>query len=50
MAVKVLLFDLKTEGARRRRFESEANLMAQLSSHPCKVRKLQVALPPENRN
>ena len=50
VAVKVLLFDLKTEGARRRRFESEANLMAQLSSHPCKVRKLQVALPPENRN
>ena len=33
MAVKVLLSDLKTEGARRR-FESEANLMAQLSSHP----------------
>ncbi|MBX7442704.1 MULTISPECIES: serine/threonine-protein kinase [unclassified Arthrobacter] len=33
VAVKVLLSDLKTEGARRR-FESEANLMAQLSSHP----------------
>ncbi|WP_394942343.1 serine/threonine-protein kinase [Psychromicrobium sp. YIM B11713] len=33
VAVKVLISDLKTEGARRR-FESEANLMAQLSSHP----------------
>ncbi|TNB73767.1 serine/threonine protein kinase [Arthrobacter sp. BB-1] len=33
VAVKVLLSDLRTEGARRR-FESEANLMAQLSSHP----------------
>ncbi|MEE1620005.1 serine/threonine-protein kinase [Zafaria sp. Z1313] len=33
VAVKVLLSDLKTESARRR-FESEANLMAQLSSHP----------------
>ncbi|NYD79228.1 serine/threonine-protein kinase [Arthrobacter cupressi] len=33
VAVKVLLSDLKTEDARRR-FESEANLMAQLSSHP----------------
>jgi serine/threonine protein kinase len=33
VAVKVLLSDLKTDGARRR-FESEANLMAQLSSHP----------------
>lgn len=33
VAVKVLLADLKTEGARRR-FESEANLMAQLSTHP----------------
>ncbi|MCB5293922.1 serine/threonine-protein kinase [Arthrobacter sp. SO3] len=33
VAVKVLLSDLLTEGARRR-FESEANLMAQLSSHP----------------
>lgn len=33
VAVKVLLSDLKTQGARRR-FESEANLMAQLSSHP----------------
>jgi serine/threonine protein kinase len=33
VAVKVLLSDLKSEGARRR-FESEANLMAQLSSHP----------------
>jgi serine/threonine protein kinase len=33
VAVKVLLSDLKTEGSRRR-FESEANLMAQLSSHP----------------
>jgi serine/threonine protein kinase len=33
VAVKVLVSDLKTEGARRR-FESEANLMAQLSSHP----------------
>jgi serine/threonine protein kinase len=33
VAVKVLLSGLKTEGARRR-FESEANLMAQLSSHP----------------
>ena len=33
VAIKVLLSDLKTEGARRR-FESEANLMAQLSSHP----------------
>lgn len=33
VAVKVLVADLKTEGARRR-FESEANLMAQLSTHP----------------
>ncbi|ALE05216.1 hypothetical protein AL755_06565 [Arthrobacter sp. ERGS1:01] len=33
VAVKVLVADLKTDGARRR-FESEANLMAQLSSHP----------------
>ncbi|MFB0835285.1 serine/threonine-protein kinase [Arthrobacter halodurans] len=33
VAVKVLLSDLRTQGARRR-FESEANLMAQLSSHP----------------
>ncbi|GAB3521671.1 serine/threonine-protein kinase [Arthrobacter monumenti] len=33
VAVKVLLSDLKSEGARNR-FESEANLMAQLSSHP----------------
>lgn len=33
VAVKVLISDLKTEGARRR-FESEANLMAQLSTHP----------------
>lgn len=33
VAVKVLLADLRTEGARRR-FESEANLMAQLSTHP----------------
>jgi serine/threonine-protein kinase PknK len=33
VAVKVLISDLKTESARRR-FESEANLMAQLSSHP----------------
>ncbi|MGP5072074.1 serine/threonine-protein kinase [Arthrobacter rhombi] len=33
VAVKVLLSDLKTESARKR-FESEANLMAQLSSHP----------------
>lgn len=33
VAVKVLLSGLKTDGARRR-FESEANLMAQLSSHP----------------
>jgi serine/threonine-protein kinase PknK len=33
VAVKVLLADLKTDGARRR-FESEANLMAQLSTHP----------------
>ncbi|TKV27859.1 serine/threonine protein kinase [Arthrobacter sp. NamB2] len=33
VAVKVLISDLKTEGARRA-FESEANLMAQLSSHP----------------
>lgn len=33
VAVKVLLSDLRTEGARQR-FESEANLMAQLSSHP----------------
>lgn len=33
VAVKVLLSDLKTDGARRR-FESEANLMAQLSTHP----------------
>lgn len=33
VAVKVLTADLKTDGARRR-FESEANLMAQLSSHP----------------
>ena len=33
VAVKVLISDLKTDGARRR-FESEANLMAQLSTHP----------------
>lgn len=33
VAVKVLLADLKTAGARQR-FETEANLMAQLSSHP----------------
>lgn len=33
VAVKVLTADLKTDGARRR-FESEANLMAQLSTHP----------------
>ncbi|MEC5180112.1 serine/threonine-protein kinase [Arthrobacter sp. CG_A4] len=33
VAVKVLLASLLAEGARRR-FESEANLMAQLSSHP----------------
>ena len=33
VAVKVLVSDLRTEGARRR-FETEANLMAQLSSHP----------------
>lgn len=33
VAVKVLIADLKSEGARRR-FESEANLMAQLSTHP----------------
>lgn len=33
VAVKVLVADLKTHGARRR-FESEANLMAQLSTHP----------------
>jgi serine/threonine protein kinase len=33
VAIKVLLSDLRTEGARRA-FESEANLMAQLSSHP----------------
>lgn len=33
VAIKVLLSDLKTESARRR-FESEANLMAQLSTHP----------------
>ncbi|WP_285726602.1 serine/threonine-protein kinase [Psychromicrobium xiongbiense] len=33
VAVKVLFADLKTESARRR-FESEANLMAQLSTHP----------------
>jgi serine/threonine-protein kinase PknK len=33
VAIKVLLSDLRAEGARRR-FESEANLMAQLSSHP----------------
>ena len=33
VAVKVLLSDLKTDAARRR-FESEANLMAQLSTHP----------------
>ncbi|PYI66694.1 serine/threonine protein kinase [Arthrobacter livingstonensis] len=33
VAVKVLVADLKTDGARRR-FESEANLMAQLSTHP----------------
>lgn len=33
VAIKVLISDLKTESARRR-FESEANLMAQLSSHP----------------
>ncbi|WP_026820236.1 serine/threonine-protein kinase [Arthrobacter castelli] len=33
VAIKVLLADLKTAGARRR-FETEANLMAQLSSHP----------------
>ena len=33
VAVKVLLSGLKTERARRS-FESEANLMAQLSSHP----------------
>ncbi|QCU78589.1 serine/threonine protein kinase [Citricoccus sp. SGAir0253] len=33
VAVKVLLSGLRTEGARRS-FESEANLMARLSSHP----------------
>ncbi len=33
VAVKVLISDLRTEGARKA-FESEANLMAQLSSHP----------------
>ncbi len=33
VAIKVLISDLRTEGARRA-FESEANLMAQLSSHP----------------
>lgn len=33
VAIKVLLADLKSDGARRR-FESEANLMAQLSTHP----------------
>lgn len=33
VAVKVLISDLKTDGARSR-FESEANLMAQLSTHP----------------
>ncbi|GAA2200493.1 serine/threonine-protein kinase [Sinomonas flava] len=33
VAVKVLVSDLRTESARRQ-FESEANLMAQLSSHP----------------
>ncbi|MPY11717.1 protein kinase domain-containing protein [Arthrobacter bussei] len=33
VAVKVLLSDLRTDGARRA-FEAEANLMAQLSSHP----------------
>ena len=33
VAIKVLLSDLRTEGARRS-FEAEANLMAQLSSHP----------------
>lgn len=33
VAIKVLVSDLKTESARRR-FESEANLMAQLSTHP----------------
>ena len=33
VAVKVLTADLKTEGARSS-FESEANLMAQLSAHP----------------
>ncbi|MEC5200218.1 serine/threonine protein kinase [Arthrobacter sp. PL16] len=33
VAVKVLISDLRTEGARRA-FEAEANLMAQLSSHP----------------
>ncbi|MEA5454694.1 serine/threonine-protein kinase [Sinomonas sp. JGH33] len=33
VAVKVLVSDLRTESARRQ-FETEANLMAQLSSHP----------------
>ncbi|MFJ6001830.1 protein kinase [Arthrobacter sp. NPDC092385] len=33
VAVKVLISDLRTDGARKA-FESEANLMAQLSSHP----------------
>ena len=33
VAIKVLLADLKSDGARGR-FESEANLMAQLSTHP----------------
>ncbi|GHD08029.1 serine/threonine-protein kinase [Zhihengliuella salsuginis] len=49
VAVKVLLADVTGEDARRR-FESEANLMAQLSSHPYIVTIYQAEITDDGRS
>lgn len=49
VAVKVLAADLKTADARRR-FESEANLMAQLSSHPYIVTIFEAEITPDGHS
>lgn len=49
VAVKVLHAGLKTEGARRA-FESEANLMAQLSTHPYIVTIYEADITPEGHS
>ncbi|QTE28990.1 serine/threonine-protein kinase [Pengzhenrongella sicca] len=49
VAVKVLLADVRADGAARRQFEAEADLMAHLSAHPRIVTVYQAEVAPDGR-